>query len=88
MRPATIAIVVGREAAHTPSRLSTLVSFNPAATISGGIHSKQGVRPGYINWKWQLTESSLTPASNQTCEINRLLVNTEQYWEFIVFNNY
>ncbi len=35
--PATIPIVVGREAAHTPSRFSVF-SLIPVATIKGGAH--------------------------------------------------
>jgi hypothetical protein len=35
--PATIPIVVGRDAAQTPSRLSVF-SLTPVATINGGIH--------------------------------------------------
>ena len=38
-------IVVGRLAAHTPSRLSVRSSM-PEATTRGGAHSKQAVSPG------------------------------------------
>ena len=43
--PATMPIVVGRDAAHTPSRLSVRSSI-PEATTSGGAHSKHAVSPG------------------------------------------
>lgn len=55
-------IVVGRDAAHTPSRFSVRSSM-PEATTSGGAHSKQAVSPGTSSWMWPLTASSLTPLS-------------------------
>lgn len=48
-RPAVTPIVVGSEAAHTPSRLSVRSSISEATT-SGGAHSKHAVRPGEMNW--------------------------------------
>ena len=44
-KPATMPIVVGSDAAHTPSRLSVDSSI-PDATISGGAHSKHASSPG------------------------------------------
>lgn len=41
--PATMPMVVGSDAAHTPSRFSVRSSM-PEATTSGGKHSKQAVR--------------------------------------------
>lgn len=48
-RPAVTPMVVGREAAQTPSRLSVRSSISDATT-SGGAHSKHAVRPGEMNW--------------------------------------
>ena len=52
--PATMPMVVGSEAAHTPSRLRVRSSM-PEATTSGGAHSKQAVSPGTTSWMWPLT---------------------------------
>lgn len=41
-------MVVGSEAAQTPSRLRVRSSISEATT-SGGAHSKHAVRPGAIN---------------------------------------
>ena len=40
-------MVVGRLAAHTPSRFSVRSSM-PLATTSGGTHAKHAVTPGMI----------------------------------------
>lgn len=65
-RPATIPIVVGSDAAHTPSRLSVFSSM-PDATMSGGAHSKHASSPGLSSWMWPETASSETPDSSHTC---------------------
>jgi len=57
-------IVVGRLAAHTPSRLSVRSSM-PDATTRGGTHAKQAVAPGTKSWMWPETASSETPDSSQ-----------------------
>jgi len=64
--PATMPMVVGRLAAHTPSRLSVFSSM-PEATMSGGRHSKHAVRPGSSVWMWPETASSDTPLSIHAC---------------------
>ena len=43
--PATIPMVVGKEAAQTPSRFNVFSSM-PEATIRGGAQAKQDVSPG------------------------------------------
>ena len=43
-------MVVGSEAAHTPSRFSVRSSM-PDATTSGGTHAKHAVSPGMITCK-------------------------------------
>jgi hypothetical protein len=57
-------IVVGREAAHTPSRFNVLSSI-PLATISGGAHWKHADSPGTMNWMCPETAFSETPLSIQ-----------------------
>lgn len=42
-------MVVGRLAAHTPSRFSVRSSI-PDATTSGGTHAKHAVSPGTTTW--------------------------------------
>ena len=60
--PATMPMVVGSDAAHTPSRLRVFSSI-PEATTSGGTHAKHAVAPGSITCTCPLTASSLTPDS-------------------------
>lgn len=61
--PAMIPIVVGRLAAHTPSRL--MVPSVPSATARGLAHPKQPVSPGTKTWIWPDKALSDTPDSNQ-----------------------
>lgn len=63
-------MVVGSDAAHTPSRLSVRSSM-PDATTSGGTHAKQAVTPGMTTWMWPDTASSLTPDSIHVCCTSR-----------------
>ena len=60
--PATIPMVVGSDAAHTPSRFNVFSSI-PDATTSGGTHAKHAVSPGTIVCTCPLTASSETPDS-------------------------
>ena len=60
--PEMMPMVVGRLAAHTPSRFSVFSSM-PLATTSGGTHAKHAVSPGIMSWMWPLTASSDTPLS-------------------------
>ena len=46
--PAVIPMVVGKDAAQTPSRFNVFSSV-PSATTSGGAHAKQAVSPGETN---------------------------------------
>ena len=71
--PDTIPIVVGSDAAHTPSRRSVFSSI-PDATIKGGLHAKHAVAPGFIVCTCPDTASSETPLSIQTWFISR------QHW--------
>ena len=50
-------MVVGREAAHTPSRLRVRSSI-PDATTSGGTHSKHAVSPGMRSCMWPVVAHS------------------------------
>mmetsp|Transcript_9614 Transcript_9614/g.29145 ORF Transcript_9614/g.29145 Transcript_9614/m.29145 type:complete len:257 (-) Transcript_9614:681-1451(-) len=68
--PAMMPIVVGRLAAHTPSRLSVFSSM-PDATTSGGTHWKHAVSPGASSCMWPDTASSLTPLSIHVCPSSR-----------------
>lgn len=56
-------IVVGRLAAHTPSRL--MVASVPSETARGLAHPKQPVSPGTKTWIWPDKALSDTPDSNQ-----------------------
>lgn len=62
--PATMPMVVGKLAAHTPSRFSVFSSIL-LATTKGGAHAKHAVSPGTRNWIWPDTAFSETPLSNQ-----------------------
>lgn len=44
-------MVVGKDAAQTPSRFNVFSSV-PSATTSGGAHAKQAVSPGETNLKF------------------------------------
>mmetsp|Transcript_13556 Transcript_13556/g.50754 ORF Transcript_13556/g.50754 Transcript_13556/m.50754 type:complete len:204 (+) Transcript_13556:190-801(+) len=68
--PATMPIVVGSDAAHTPSRFSVFSSI-PLATTSGGTHAKHAVDPGIMTWICPETASSETPLSIQVCSNSR-----------------
>ncbi len=48
--PATMPIVVGRLAAHTPSLFSVRSSM-PEATTRGGTQAKHAVSPGMITYR-------------------------------------
>lgn len=48
-------MVVGSDAAHTPSRFSVLSSM-PEATTSGGTHAKHAVSPGMTTLRRDLAK--------------------------------
>ena len=48
-KPATMPMVVGREAAQTPSRFSVFSSMFEATT-RGGAQAKHADSPGLMNW--------------------------------------
>merc|ERR1719253_2085979 len=61
-KPAVMPIVVGSDAAQTPSRLMAFSSPSSATTI-GGAHWKQASSPGTSSWMCPDTAFSLTPLS-------------------------
>ena len=58
-------MVVGSEAAHTPS-LFIWFSSSSDDTTSGGAQAKHAVSPGNTYYMWPLIAFSETPLSNQT----------------------
>jgi len=67
-KPAVIPIVVGKEAAQTPSLL-IVCSFS-STTARGVAQPKQAVSPGIMTWMWPEIASSETPDSNQIWSIS------------------
>lgn len=61
--PAVIPIVVGKDAAHTPSLL--IWASLSSTTARGDAQAKQAVIPGIKNYTWDYNASSETPLSNQ-----------------------
>mmetsp|Transcript_8381 Transcript_8381/g.19734 ORF Transcript_8381/g.19734 Transcript_8381/m.19734 type:complete len:219 (-) Transcript_8381:835-1491(-) len=69
-KPAVMPIVVGSDAAQTPSRFM-LFSSSPVATTAGGAHSKQAVLPGTIVCMCPETAFSDTPDSSHVCDVSK-----------------